>query len=368
MLAVLPCRETETAGRDDLGGSTRCLFIVENALFRGLRRIRSQRPGNVSVPSYDRRLMKSPVASLTAGSVEGAPAAKLPLMSQEATPLSSETTAPLANLSPSRASDFKTCPRLYKFRHIEKVPSIPTPAQARGTAIHLALERLFDVPAPERHPDRLLAILETAWQETLDSEEYRGLFEGDPKSQEKYFRESLKVAERYFRVEDPREIEPLEREKLISLLIDDGPPSGGGRLEVRGIVDRLDPGPDGEVVITDYKTGKAPPLRFADSGFFALKIYALMIQQTAGAAPTSVRLLYLGNSVAYSLPVSERQLRGVKKQLLALWWAIDRASATDNFPTRRSALCGWCSYQPICPAWSDQDSIGADSRPSTLQQ
>ena len=275
-----------------------------------------------------------------------------------------ESTGPLENLSPSRASDFKTCPRLYRFRHIEKLPSVPTPAQARGTAIHLALERLFDTPAPERHPDRLLDLLETAWEETLEYDEYQDLFAEDPDRREQYYQASRKVAERYFQVEDPREIEPLEREKLITLLIDAGRRHHEGqKLEVRGIIDRLDPGPDGDLVITDYKTGKAPPLRFSDSSFFALKIYALMVQQNSGRTPSLVRLVYLGNSVAYSQPVSDRQLRAIKQQLQALWQAIDRAIATDTFPTRKTRLCGWCSYQPICPAWVDETSTGTDAGP-----
>lgn len=310
--------------------------------------------------------MEQILDALSTGSaaVEHAHPTRRPLLLEGATTASPQATEPLANLSPSRASDFKTCPRLYKFRHIERIPSVPTPAQARGTAIHLALERLFDTPAADRHPDRLLELFETAWKEILETDEYQELFTEDPDGKEDYYQESQKVAERYFRVEDPRQIEPLEREQFVTLLIKNG---AGRQLEVRGIIDRLDPGPDGEVVITDYKTGKAPPPRFSDSSFFALKIYALMIQQNSGRTPASVRLLYLGNSVAYSRPVSKTQLRGVKRQLQALWGAIDRAITTDTFPARTSRLCNWCSYQSICPAWTDRPAAEPTPTPSALK-
>ena len=36
----------------------------------------------------------------------------------------------LMTLSPSRASDFKTCPQLFKFKSIDKIPTIPTKFQA----------------------------------------------------------------------------------------------------------------------------------------------------------------------------------------------------------------------------------------------
>ena len=274
------------------------------------------------------------------------------------TPASTEENGPLANLSPSRASDFKTCPQLFKFRHIDRIPSVPTPEQARGTAVHLALERLFLLPASERHPERLLELFDVAWEETLEQDEYRELFAGDPESREKVHRRSREVAARYFRIEDPRRLEPLDREVHISLVIEEGSSSEDDdkRLEIRGVIDRLDPAPDGGIVITDYKTGRAPPLRFADSSFFALKVYALMIQENRQRTPDLVRLLYLGNSEVHSLPVSRTQLRGVKKQIQALWQAIDRAISTSTFPTRKSRLCDWCSYQPICPAWVDLSS------------
>src|SRR5687767_16030245 len=56
----------------------------------------------------------------------------------------------LPSLSPSRAADFKTCPLLYRFRTIDRLPEQPTRDQARGTLVHAVLERLFDLPPVER--------------------------------------------------------------------------------------------------------------------------------------------------------------------------------------------------------------------------
>ncbi|MGH3396081.1 MAG: PD-(D/E)XK nuclease family protein, partial [Streptosporangiaceae bacterium] len=49
--------------------------------------------------------------------------------------------------SPSRAADFMTCPLLYRFRVVDRLPEPPSPAAARGTLVHAVLERLFDEPA-----------------------------------------------------------------------------------------------------------------------------------------------------------------------------------------------------------------------------
>src|SRR5579859_5836291 len=63
------------------------------------------------------------------------------------------------SLSPSRASDFMTCPLLYRLRVIDRLPEPPSPAATRGTLIHSVLERLFDHPAADRTPERALALL-----------------------------------------------------------------------------------------------------------------------------------------------------------------------------------------------------------------
>ncbi len=52
------------------------------------------------------------------------------------------------SLSPSRAADFMTCPLLYRFRVVDRLPEPPSPAAARGTLVHAVLERLFDEPPP----------------------------------------------------------------------------------------------------------------------------------------------------------------------------------------------------------------------------
>ena len=59
---------------------------------------------------------------------------------------------PPSALSPSRAADFMTCPLLYRFRVLDRLPEPPSPAATRGTLVHAVLERLFDEPASGRTP------------------------------------------------------------------------------------------------------------------------------------------------------------------------------------------------------------------------
>src|SRR5215469_748502 len=74
------------------------------------------------------------------------------------------------SLSPSRASDFMTCPLLYRFRVIDRLPEAPSPAAARGTLVHAVLERLFDVPAQGRNADVAGRLLEPEWDKLVATE------------------------------------------------------------------------------------------------------------------------------------------------------------------------------------------------------
>ena len=61
----------------------------------------------------------------------------------------------IKNLSPSRASQFKTCPRQFKYANIDKIKEPTNEVQAKGTTVHEALEKLFDLPQDERSLDNL---------------------------------------------------------------------------------------------------------------------------------------------------------------------------------------------------------------------
>ncbi len=249
----------------------------------------------------------------------------------------------LERLSPSRASDFKICPQLFKFRSIDQLPEPVTSQQARGTTAHLALQRLFDLDPGARTPQTLYDLFRAAWTEVRCEPEYAELFES-VEAERQWGVESLALLANYFSVEDPSQVEPMGRE--LDMLEDlDG-------IVIRGILDRIDRNPAGELVITDYKTGRAPPEPYAVAAFFALKIYALLVRRRTGETPRELRLLYLDGPTMYRLAVDDPQLDAMDRQLRALWTAIERAMALQHFPPRPGRLCSWCSFQELCPAFS----------------
>src|SRR5437867_4485649 len=87
-------------------------------------------------------------------------------------------------------------------------------------------------------------------------------------------------------------------------------PLPGGSLTLRGIIDRLELDDDGELVVTDYKTGKAPWAAQEQSRLGGVHFYAFLCEQLLGRRPARVQLLHLREPIAISTVPSAQSVRG----------------------------------------------------------
>ena len=250
----------------------------------------------------------------------------------------------IKNLSPSRASQFKTCPKQFKFANIDKIKEPTTEVQAKGSTVHQALEDLFDLPPEERNTEKLHNLFREAWTKVRGNDEHHNLFSSVEEERE-WGLDGLKLLNNYMSIEDPTSFEPLERERWVRGSIED--------LNLRGILDRMDRNNKGELVIVDYKSGKAPLAKYKEPRFFALKLYALLIQKELGEMPSELKLIYLKNSTIHTLKVSQESLDQVKIEVLEIWNNIKIAFETNEFPATKNTLCDWCYYKPICPVFNE---------------
>ncbi|MFI1768269.1 RecB family exonuclease [Streptomyces sp. NPDC020800] len=249
------------------------------------------------------------------------------------------------SLSPSRAGDFMQCPLLYRFRVIDRLPEKPSEAATRGTLVHAVLERLFDAPAAERTAPRAKSLIPGQWDRLRESRpEVTELFTDDPDGERlaHWLGEAEQLVERWFTLEDPSRLEPAERELFVEAELDSG-------LRLRGIIDRVDVAPTGEVRIVDYKTGKAPRPEYAESALFQMKFYALVVWRLKRVVPRRLQLVYLGSGDVLTYDPVLADLERVERKLLALWEAIRRATESGEWRPRPTKLCGWCDHQAHCP-------------------
>ncbi|WP_404204775.1 RecB family exonuclease [Streptomyces wuyuanensis] len=295
-------------------------------------------PPAAGVPPTAAGVPPQPVPVDAPGSADGHPA-------PPEDPSSAPAGRPPMSLSPSRASDFMQCPLLYRFRVIDRLPEKPSEAATRGTLVHAVLERLFDAPAAERTPPRAKSLVPGQWERLLESRPELGeLFAQDEGGERlaRWMSEAEALVERWFSLEDPTRLEPAERELFVETELESG-------LRLRGVIDRVDVAPTGEVRIVDYKTGKAPRPEYSEGALFQMKFYALVIWRLKGVVPRRLQLVYLGSGEVLTYDPVAADLERVERRLLALWDAIMRATESGDWRPRPTKLCGWCDHQAVCP-------------------
>jgi len=275
----------------------------------------------------------------------------------------------IKNLSPSRASQYKTCPLQFKFANIDKIKEPTNEVQAKGTLIHEALEKMYNLPQNQR-PElisqkeltnelkiikqsvngsgpksmQLHDIFREIFVNKRSADQYSELFKEI--DLQKFGRDSKILLTQYLSIENPRNVYSIENERWVRGSLDD--------LNLRGILDRMDEDEDGNLIIVDYKSGKAPSAKYKEPRFFAMKLYALLIKNELGVIPKELKLIYLQNSTIHSLSVTDEMLKEAEEEILSIWKDIKNSFTENSFPPKKNALCeNWCYYKPICPLFNE---------------
>lgn len=246
------------------------------------------------------------------------------------------------SLSPSSVSSFKDCPLAFRFAYVDRLPEPPSPAASKGTLVHRALEHLMCRAPAERTLDAALDDLARARADLQDHPDLTGL-DLTVDEWEAFHTDARRMVERYFELEDPTTVHPIGLELKLAAKI--------GKVTLRGIIDRLEIADDGEWVVTDYKTGSVPSEQRERSRLAGVHMYALLCEQMLGRRPARVQLLYLSKPEAIIAEPTEQSVTGVARRTSAIWSAIERACATEDFRPSPGPLCSYCAFQPYCPAY-----------------
>jgi putative RecB family exonuclease len=261
------------------------------------------------------------------------------------------------SLSPSKVSSFKDCALAFRLSVIERLPEPPSPHAAKGTLVHRALELLMWEEEPEQRTlEVALEKLARAVPEVLDSREYDGL-DLSPDERQEFIQDAETLVRNYFRLEDPASVRVIGTELRMSVAM--------GTLKLSGIIDRLELDDGGDLVVTDYKTGRAPAANFEQSRLGGVHFYAFLCEQVLGRRPARIQLLQLREPIAISAVPSDQSIRGLQQQTGAIWTAVEQACAREDFRPKPGRLCGYCSYHEFCPAvGGDLGRLEALGRPT----
>ena len=128
----------------------------------------------------------------------------------------------------------------------------------------------------------------------------------------------------YFRLEDPTPVQAIGLELRLEAEVDG--------IRLRGIIDRLELDADGELVVTDYKTGAAPSSSYERK---RLSGRAHLLAAVRGAARPAARARCSCSTCAEPLAITttptDQSTRGTRRTLGAVWQAVERACDREDF-------------------------------------
>jgi putative RecB family exonuclease len=244
---------------------------------------------------------------------------------------------------------FTDCALAFRYSAIDRLPEPPSVPAVRGSLVHRALELLmWDHEPGHRSLEVALDCLQRAAAELDADDEYRGLGL-DADGADALVAEADVLVRRYFELEDPDQVRAIGVELLLE--------AGLGSMTLRGIIDRLELDADGELVVTDYKTGRAPSLIQERHRLEGVQFYAYLCEAVLGRRPSRIQLLYLHDPVAIIATPSDQSLRGLRRRTEAVWTAIEKACLHEDFRPKPSRLCDWCAFKPYCPAYGGDPAL-----------
>jgi RecB family exonuclease len=248
---------------------------------------------------------------------------------------------PLYLASPSRLLAWLDCPRRYRMQYLDR-PRPPARSQRAhtsvGIATHNALRDFWDLPTGQRTPAGVAELVRTSWIDVG----FR-----DPEQSAAWRLRVRDAVTDYLRGID-RERQPVGIERSVSVRTES--------IAVTGRVDRLDDR-DGELVVVDYKTGRAVPTEEDARTSLPLALYAAAAARTFRRPCTRVELHHVPTGTVVAHEHSPESLARKIAEAESIATDLRRADAefrelgtdSQNFPPRPSPLCGWCDFRTHCP-------------------
>ena len=243
--------------------------------------------------------------------------------------------------TPSKLAAYEDCPRRYRFAYVDRPAPAKGPPWAHnslGASVHTALRNWYGLPAQRRRPEALPTLLKATWV----GEGYR-----DDIQEREAFQRALAWLESYVAGLDADD-EPVGVERVVG--------AKTPILALSGRVDRIDRRGD-ELVIVDYKTGRAGLSTDDARGSRALALYAYAAERVFRRRCRKVELHHLpSQSVAGHEHTEESLARHLSRAEAAARDILDAERAVAEgadpdtaFPTTPGSLCSWCDFRRSCP-------------------
>jgi putative RecB family exonuclease len=248
----------------------------------------------------------------------------------------------LYSASPSKLLVWLDCPRRYRMQYLDR-PRPPTRKPRAhtsvGVATHNVLRDFWDLAAAERTPAAVEQLVRRSWIDVG----FR-----DPEQSAQWRARTTRRVTEYLRGID-RDRQPLGVERTVSLHTE--------TLAVTGRLDRLDDR-DGELVVVDYKTGRAKLTDDDARTSLPLALYAVAVAGMFRRTCVRVELHHVptGEVLAHEHTSETLGRKVAEAESIALDLRKADASYAELgvgsalFEPRISPICMWCDFRAHCPA------------------
>ncbi|HVE62216.1 MAG TPA: PD-(D/E)XK nuclease family protein [Mycobacteriales bacterium] len=240
---------------------------------------------------------------------------------------------PLFRATPARLTTWLDCPRRYRFSYVDRPAPPKGPAWAHnsfGNTVHNALRQWWSEPPDRRTPLEGPRLVDEAWI----PDGYR-----DDAQAALHRERARQVVAGYLATLDPG-AEPPGVERRVA--------ARHGTLALEGRVDRIDRRGD-ELVVVDYKTGRAALSPDDARGSLALAVYAVAAAATLRSPCRTVELHHVTTGEVHSFTHTESSLDRHLGRAERLAEEIRLASTAQDFPARPGDGCRWCDFVRSCP-------------------
>lgn len=257
----------------------------------------------------------------------------------------------------SAIQTYLQCPKRYEFQEVQKI-RVPKSREAIfGTLIHSTLHFMFQKDPLFPTLEEVVAYFREHWPmlETFNKDvAHDALKQPWTEEDEKaYFEQGVKMLKRFYEKNAPWNFHIVDLESRFEITLTDE--KTGETHVAAGIIDRIDKLDDGTYEIIDYKTGKRMPSQDLLDQDLQLSLYSLGLQKRwphLKSEDIKLSLYFLRHEEKLSTAVNSETTEKTKQHILKTIADIqERLKSGKEFEPIPSALCNWCGYRPMCPAW-----------------
>lgn len=246
---------------------------------------------------------------------------------------------------------FDICPWQYRYSHVLKIPVAGRYTFSFGKTIHLTLQKFFQriMEAAGASQTSLFQRAQAANEKAVKHPSLEELFKiyeecwiedwyEDKKHLKEYQEKGRKILREFYHLNEGKFPIPKYLEKGFNLKIDG--------YTLKGQIDRVDPLPNEQIEILDYKTGKVPKdEKLAVDQKEQLLIYQLAAQEVLKEKVGRLTYYYLEENKPISFLGEERELIKLKEKIRE---RIEEIKKAQFEPKPSKFSCQQCDYKSIC--------------------